>query len=154
MVFYTLSAPIQNTNNVKARYMARISGIDLPDSQRIEYSLTLLYGIGWKLSREILGKTKIDLNTRTRDLTEEEMGRLSKALEEYTTEGDLRREVRQNIQRLRDINSYIGSRHAHNLPAHGQRTRTNARTKRGKRKTVGAFKKEALAKQTTAGAKK
>jgi small subunit ribosomal protein S13 len=134
--------------------MARISGIDLPDSQRIEYSLTLLYGIGWKLSREILEKTKIDMNTRTRDLTEEEMGRLSKALEEYTTEGDLRREVRQNIQRLRDINSYMGSRHSHNLPVHGQRTRTNARTRRGKRKTVGAFKKEALAKQTTAATKK
>ena len=134
--------------------MARLSGIDLPDSQRIEYSLTLLYGVGWKLSREILNKVGIDLNKRTRDLTEEEMGRLSKALEDYTTEGDLRREVRQNIQRLRDINSYMGYRHAHNLPVHGQRTRTNARTKRGKRKTVGAFKKEALAKQTTASAKK
>lgn len=134
--------------------MARISGIDIPDSQRIEYSLTLLYGVGWNISREILKKVGVNPDTRTRDLTEEQMGHLSKALEEYTTEGDLRREVRQNIQRLRDINSYKGSRHTHNLPVHGQRTRTNARTKRGKRKTVGAFKKEAMAKQTTTAAKK
>ncbi len=134
--------------------MARLLGIDLPDSQRIEYSLTQIYGVGWKISREILEKTGIDINIRTRDLTEEQMGTISKALEEYTTEGDLRREVRQNIQRLRDISSYKGSRHAHNLPVHGQRTRTNARTKRGKRKTVGAFKKEAMAKQTVSSAKK
>lgn len=129
--------------------MARLAGIDLPQNQKIEYSLTLIYGISWKLSRDILNKTNIDLSKRTKDLTEPEINLLAKALEDYTVEGDLRRQTRQDIQRLRDISSYRGVRHNRGLPVHGQRTRSNARTKRGKRKTVGAFKKEALTKQTT-----
>lgn len=134
--------------------MARLAGVDLPDKQKIDYSLTLIYGIGWKLSRDILEKTGISSAKRTSQLTEEEVNLLARALEEYTTEGDLHRQIRQNIQRLRDIGSYKGSRHTKGLPVHGQRTRSNARTKRGKRKTVGAFKKEALSKQSTSASSK
>lgn len=134
--------------------MARLAGVDLPDKHKIDYSLTLIYGIGWALSRVILEKAGIDPAKRTHDLTEEEFANLTKTLESYTIEGDLRRQVRQEVQRLKDISSYRGARHNRGLPAHGQRTRSNARTKRGKRKTVGAFKKEALAKQTQAAAVK
>jgi len=134
--------------------MARLAGIDLPNNQKIDYSLTLIYGIGWKLARDILQATNIDSSKRTKDLTEHEVNLIAKALENYTVEGDLRREIRQNIQRLRDIISYRGVRHNKGLPVRGQRTRSNARTKRGKRKTVGAFKKEALTKQTTAATQK
>jgi small subunit ribosomal protein S13 len=134
--------------------MARLAGIDLPDNQKIDYSLTLIYGIGWKLSKDILVANNIDPTKRTKELTEHEVNSLAKALEQYTVEGDLRREIRSNIQRLRDITSYRGVRHNKGLPTKGQRTRSNARTKRGKRKTVGAFKKEVLAKQTTTAAKK
>lgn len=134
--------------------MARLSGIDLPDNKKIDYSLTLIFGVGWKLSRDILKQTGVDSAKRTKDLTEHEVNAISKALETYVVEGDLRREVRQNIQRLRDISSYRGSRHSKGLPLYGQRTRSNARTKRGKRKTVGAFKKEAITKQTSPAAKK
>lgn len=134
--------------------MTRLVGVDLPDSQRIEFSLTKLYGIGWELSRNILEAAKIDPNKRMKDLTEEELGTLGRIIESYTVEGDLRRRIRQDIQRLRDIGSYRGIRHNRALPVRGQRTRTNARTKRGKRKTVGAFKKEALAKQVTSAQEK
>lgn len=134
--------------------MPRLSGIDLPQNQKIDYSLTLIYGIGWKLSKDILKISGIDSAKRTKDLTEHEVSLLTKALEKYTVEGDLRREVRQNIQRLKDIGTYRGVRHNKGLPAHGQRTRSNARTKRGKRKTVGAFKKEAITKQTSAASAK
>lgn len=134
--------------------MARIAGVELPDNQKIDYALTLLYGVGWSLSRQILAKSRIDPARRTHDLTEEEFSTLTKAIEDYKIEGDLRREVRQNTQRLKDIGSYKGMRHNRNLPVRGQRTRTNARTKRGKRKTIGAFKKETLAKQTQAATTK
>lgn len=130
--------------------MARLAGIELPDDKRIDFSLTKLYGIGWSLSEDILKETGVPAHTHTKDLTEEELAKIAKALEGRVVEGDLRREERQNIQRLKDISSYRGVRHNKNLPARGQRTRTNARTKRGKRKTVGAFKKEAMAKITTA----
>ena len=136
--------------------MPRLAGIDLPDSKRIDYSLTLIFGIGWKLSAKILETAKVPAETRTKDLTEEQTNKLAKTLEDYTIEGDLRKTQRQNIQRLKDINSYKGLRHSRGLPVHGQRTKTNARTKKGKRKTVGAFKKEVLAKMTNpakAGAK-
>lgn len=128
----------------------RLAGIELPENQRIEYSLTKIYGIGWELSRVILDKTGISRARRTKDLSEKELSLLAKAIEDYTIEGDLRREIRQNIQRLKDIGAYKGIRHTIGLPVRGQRTRTNARTKRGKRKTVGAFKKEALTKTTAA----
>lgn len=134
--------------------MARIAGVDLPGNFRIDYSLTLLYGVGWPRSREILKKVKVDASKRTKDLSEEEFTAITRAVEGYTIEGDLRREIRQNIQRLRDIGSYKGVRHNRNLPVRGQRTRSNARTKRGKRKTIGAFKKEAITRQTQAAAKK
>lgn len=136
--------------------MPRLAGIDLPDSKRIDYSLTLIFGIGWKLSAKILETAKVPAETRIKDLTEDQTAKLAKTLEDYTIEGDLRKVERQNVQRLKDINSYKGSRHSRGLPVHGQRTKTNARTKKGKRKTVGAFKKEVLAKMTTpakAGAK-
>lgn len=126
--------------------MARIAGVELPEDKRIDYSLTRLFGIGWPLSEKILAETGVDPAKRTKSLTDGEVGLLNKAVEKYKIEGDLRREVRQNIQRLKDTGTYRGHRHARNLPVRGQRTRTNARTKRGKRKTIGAFRKEALGK--------
>ncbi len=130
--------------------MARIAGIDLPENKRIDYALTLIYGIGWKRAVSILENCGVEKGKRTKELTDVEVAKITKAIESYTVEGDLRREVRQNIQRLRDISTYRGLRHAKNLPVHGQRTKTNGRTKKGKRKTVGAFKKEALAKMSSA----
>jgi small subunit ribosomal protein S13 len=126
--------------------MARILGINLPDDKRVEYALTLFYGIGWTLSRQIMKKTAIETTRRVKDLKEEDLKKIAVALEEYTIEGDLREELNENMKRLREIASYRGSRHVHGLPARGQRTRSNARTKRGKRKTVGALKKEVWAK--------
>lgn len=133
--------------------MARIAGVELPDDKRIDFALTRLYGVGWALSEKILEEAGISPAKRTKELSEEEINSLAKVVEKYLIEGDLRREIRQNIQRLKDISSYRGMRHNRNLPARGQRTRTNARTKRGKRKTVGAFKKEALAKMAAKQAK-
>ncbi len=137
--------------------MARISGIDLQDGWKVDYALTKIRGLGWSLSRQIMESAKIDHKKRISDLTAEEVAKIQTEIEKYKVEGDLLRAVRGDIQRLQVIGTYRGSRHSHNLPARGQRTRTNARTKRGKRKTVGAFKKEILAKVTaakTADAKK
>lgn len=133
--------------------MARIAGIELPEGKRIDYSLTLIYGIGWALSKKILDKAGVNPAKRTKELLEEELAAISRFLENYEIEGDLKRRERGNIQRLRSIGSYRGIRHARNLPVRGQRTRTNARTKRGKRKTVGAFKKEMLS-RSAAGSDK
>jgi len=130
--------------------MARIAGIDLQDSWKIDYALTKIRGLGWTLSGKILVDSKVDAKKRVSDLTADEVAKISSELEKYSIEGDLNRVVRGNIQRLQVIGSYRGTRHTRNLPARGQRTRTNARTKRGKRKTVGAFKKEILTKMTTA----
>jgi len=117
--------------------MARISGVDLPNDKRIEIALTYIYGIGPTRSHEIIAATGISPDTRARDLTDDELIRIREFIDkQYIVEGDLRREVRQNIQRLIEINCYRGQRHRRNLPAHGQRTRTNARQKRGARKTV------------------
>ena len=127
----------------------RISGIDLPDQSLIWASLTRLYGVGQRNVKQVLVKAKVDITKRTKDLTAEEISRISKVLEEYKIEGDLRREVSENIKRLKEIGSYRGSRHTKGLPSRGQRTKTNARTKRGKRMTIGALKKEAMSKQTT-----
>lgn len=126
--------------------MARIAGVELPEEKRIGFALTYLYGVGWARSAEILQKAGIEPSKRTKDLSEQELAALTKVVEQYPVEGSLRAEVRQDIQRLRDIGSYRGVRYAKNLPVRGQRTRTNARTRRGKRRTVGAFKKETLAK--------
>jgi small subunit ribosomal protein S13 len=117
--------------------MARISGVDLPRNKRVEVGLTYVYGIGRSLSSEILRKAGVDPNTRVRDLTESEVTALREAIDrDYQVEGDLRRAVQTNIRRLVDIGCYRGLRHRRNLPVHGQRTRTNARTKRGPKKTV------------------
>lgn len=126
--------------------MLRLVGIDLPENKRIVVALTYIYGIGPTISPIILGKAQIDVNTRAKNLTAVEVAKLQKILEEYKVEGDLRKEIRENVQRLKRIGSYRGSRHAAGLPTHGQRTRTNARTLRGKRKTIGAMKKEDAAK--------
>lgn len=126
--------------------MARIAGIQLPADKRIDYALTLLYGIGWPASRKILGATAIDPGKRVENLTDEELAKIAKEIEGFPIEGELRRQVGEDIKRLIAISAYRGVRHTKNLPVRGQRTRTNARTKRGKRKTIGAFKKETLAK--------
>jgi small subunit ribosomal protein S13 len=126
--------------------MLRLVGIDLPENKRIEVALTYVYGIGPKISKIILEKTKIDGNLRAKELSAVDVSKLQKVIEEFKVEGDLRKEIRENIQRLKRIGSYRGSRHSVGLPLRGQRTRTNARTLRGKRKTIGAMKKEESAK--------
>jgi len=134
--------------------MPRIAGVDVPEKKRIDIALTYLYGIGRVNVVPILKGANIDPAKRTHELTAEELVRLQKKVDEIRVEGDLRKEVRQNIARLRDIGSYRGMRHAKGLPARGQRTRTNARTKRGKRVTIGALKKEVMAKVETAKVEK
>lgn len=131
--------------------MLRLVGIDLPENKRVEVALTYVYGIGPKISKIILEKAKIDVNLRAKDLSAVDVAKLQKIIEEFKVEGDLRKEIRENIQRLKRIGTYRGSRHSAGLPTRGQRTRTNARTLRGKRKTIGAMKKEDAAK--VAGAK-
>ncbi len=126
--------------------MARIAGIELQDNWKINYALTRIKGIGWSLSEQILKSVKLDPNKRVTDLKPEEVTKLASKVEEHPIEGELLRQVRNNIQRLKTIGSYRGIRHTRGLPSRGQRTRSNARTKRGKRKTVGAFKKEMLSK--------
>lgn len=127
--------------------MVRLLGITLPDDKRIEYGLTLLYGIGWSNANKILNQANIDKNKKIKDLSENDLKKIVSIIEKvYKVEGDLREEVSENIKRLREIGSYRGQRHLRNLPVRGQRTRSNARTKRGKRKTVGALRKEAWAK--------
>ena len=119
--------------------MARISGVDLPRDKRVEIALTYIYGIGLTLSQQILTKTGISPDTRVRDLTEEEVARIRETLDkDYKVEGDLRREESLNIKRLIEIGSYRGRRHRVGLPVRGQRTKTNARTRKGPKKTVGA----------------
>lgn len=120
----------------------RISGINLPDGKRVDIGLTYLYGIGRKNVVDVLKKAEIEPSKRIKALSEEELKRIQSALDKYKTEGDLRVEVQGNIKRLREIGSYRGHRHSKNLPVRGQRTKSNARTKRGKRVTIGAIKKE------------
>jgi small subunit ribosomal protein S13 len=117
--------------------MARIAGVDLPRNKRVEIGLTYIYGIGRSRSGEILGKAGVDPDVRVKDLTEAEVIALRETIDrEYRVEGDLRREVQMNIKRLMEIGCYRGLRHRRNLPVRGQRTRTNARTRRGPKKTV------------------
>lgn len=127
--------------------MARISGVDIPREKRVVIALTYIYGIGPTRSQQILQKTQVNADTRVRDLTEDEVHRLREVIDrDYKIEGDLRREVALNIKRLTEIGSYRGLRHRRNLPVHGQRTKTNARTKRGAKKTV-AGRRKAMAKK-------
>jgi small subunit ribosomal protein S13 len=122
--------------------MARIAGVDLPRDKRVEIALTYIFGIGLNTSQKILEQTNIDIATRVRDLTEEEVSRLREAIErEYTVEGDLRRMVSANIKRLMEIGCYRGIRHRRGLPVRGQRTKTNARTRKGPRRSVANKKK-------------
>lgn len=114
--------------------MARIEGVELPSQKRIEYALPYIYGIGIHNSRDILIKVGISFDKRVKDLTNDEVGKLQKAVEQYTTEGALRKEVTMNIKRLQQIGSYRGARHQKRLPSRGQRTKTNARTTKGPRK--------------------
>lgn len=123
--------------------MARIAGIDLPRDKRIEAALPYIYGIGWPASKHILALSQVDPDTRVRDLSEEEVSRIREVIDrDWHVEGDLRREVQMNIKRLIDIGSYRGLRHRRGLPVRGQRTKTNARTRKGPRRTVGAKKKK------------
>lgn len=117
--------------------MARIAGVDLPKNKRVEIGLTYIYGIGLSQSQKVLAQTGVNPDTRVKDLTESEVNKLREVIErEHKVEGDLRREVSMNIKRLTEIGCYRGLRHRRNLPVRGQRTRTNARTKRGPKKTV------------------
>jgi small subunit ribosomal protein S13 len=127
--------------------MARIAGVDIPREKRVERALPYIYGIGLTTSQQILERTAINPDTRVRDLTEEEVSRLREVIDrEYTVEGDLRREVNLNIKRLMEIGCYRGIRHRRNLPVRGQRTRTNARMRKGPRRTVAGRRKAAAKK--------
>lgn len=117
--------------------MARIAGVDLPREKRVEVALTYIYGIGLRSSQDILRQSEVNPDTRVKDLAEDEVARLREVIDRnYQVEGDLRREIQMNIKRLQEIQCYRGLRHRRNLPVRGQRTRTNARTKRGARRTV------------------
>ena len=122
--------------------MARISGVDIPNAKRVEIALTYIYGIVLKSARDILAKTGVNPDTRAKDLTEEDIAKLRDEIENhYTVEGELRREVGMNIKRLTEINCYRGIRHRKGLPVRGQRTKTNARTRKGPAKTIANKKK-------------
>ena len=123
--------------------MARISGVNIPLNKRVEIGLTYIYGVGQSTSNELLDKTKIDRDTYVRDLTEDEISRLRDAVEDLTVEGDLRRERSQNIKRLMEIGCYRGLRHRRGLPVRGQKTKTNARTRKGPKRMQVAGKKKA-----------
>jgi small subunit ribosomal protein S13 len=123
--------------------MARIAGVNIPPQKRVEIGLTYIYGVGRSMSNKVLGVVGIDPDTKVRDLTEEEIVRLREAIDrEVTVEGDLRRERSQNIKRLMDIGCYRGIRHRRGMPVNGQRTRTNARSRKGPKKTVGGKRKK------------
>ncbi len=123
--------------------MARIAGIDIPREKRVEIALTYVYGIGLPTSQKILAQANVNPDTRVRDLTDEQVGRLREIIDRrHKVEGDLRREIAMNIKRLQEIGSYRGLRHRRNLPVRGQRTKTNARLRRGPKKTVGIRRKK------------
>ena len=123
--------------------MARIAGIDIPREKRVEIALTYIYGIGLSTSQKVLAQANVNPDTRVRDLTDEQVNRLRDIIDRrYTVEGDLRRETAMNLKRLTEIGSYRGLRHRRNLPVRGQRTKTNARQRRGPKKTVGVRRKK------------
>ncbi len=127
--------------------MARVAGVNIPDDKQIYVALTYIYGVGPKISREILDRANIDPTLRVKKLTDAEFSRLQDIItSDYTTEGELHKIITANIKRLKDIKAYRGLRHAVNLPTRGQRTRTNARTRRGKKVTVGGTAKKAPSK--------
>src|SRR3989337_2607127 len=122
--------------------MARIAGVDLPDNKKVNIGLTYLFGIGRSNVVKLIKDAGLDGDKRIKDLTDEEIGRIQKALDNFKIEGDLKQEINQNIKRVEEIGAYRGIRHRRGLPVRGQRTRSNARTRRGKRKTVGTVRKE------------
>jgi small subunit ribosomal protein S13 len=127
--------------------MARLSGVTIPDNKQVQIALTYIYGVGLKTSQAILIAAKIDPTVRVKDLTDAELSKIQDIINDgYTVEGELQRIITANLKRLRDINSYRGLRHKLNLPSRGQRTRTNARTRRGKRVAVGGTQKKAASK--------
>ncbi len=127
--------------------MARISGVTIPNEKQIQIALTYVYGIGPKFAGEIVEKAKLDPTVRVKDMTDDEISRISDVIaKDYTVEGELQRIVTGNIKRLKDINTYRGLRHKNNLPSRGQRTKTNARTRRGKKTTVGGTAKKVASK--------
>jgi small subunit ribosomal protein S13 len=124
--------------------MARISGVNLPHEKRVEIGLTYIYGVGLTTSKKILKETEVNPNTRVKDLTDDEVNKMRAVIEgKVKVEGDVRRELTQNIKRLKEIGSYRGNRHSASLPSRGQRTKTNARTKRGKKVTMGSGRRKA-----------
>lgn len=130
--------------------MARLAGVELQDNWRVDYALTRIKGIGWYLSRKIISELGMDPSLRLSSLNPDDLAKISSAIERYPVEGELIRKVKSDVNRLQVIGSYRGARHSKGLPVRGQRTKSNARTKRGKRKTIGAFKKEMLAKMAAA----
>ena len=128
----------------------RVAGVNLPDEKRIDIALTYIYGIGRTNVLPVLKVADVDPAKRSKDLTEDEIKKITRALDTYRIEGDLRADIASNIRRLKETGSYRGMRHTRGLPSRGQRTRSNARTKRGKRMTIGAVKKEVMAKMEAA----
>lgn len=128
--------------------MPRLVGVDIPENKKVLYSLTAIYGVGLKVAEQVLSGVNIDPDKRARDLTQDEVGKINKILEGFINEGNLRRQINENVQRLKRIKSYRGLRHMAGLPTRGQRTKTNSRNARGgqKRRTVGAMSKEMAAK--------
>lgn len=129
--------------------MARISGVDLNDKWKLDYALTRIRGIGWTTSQNVVKAVSLEPKMKVSDLTSSDIKNIGDELEKYMTEGDLIRKIREDIQRLREIGTYRGIRHNRNLPVRGQRTKSNGRTNRGKRRTVGSYKKEDLAKMAS-----
>ena len=125
--------------------MPRIAGVDIPEQKRVEAALAYIYGVGRNNVQQILSEAGVDADKRAKDLTADETARLQRVVDKINTEGNLRKQVRENIERLKRIGTYRGMRHSVGLPGRGQRTRTNARTKRGKKKTVGALKRDTRA---------
>lgn len=141
----------QSTNSARDNWIImRIAGVNIPDEKRVDIALTYLYGVGRSNVVVILQKAQIDGATRVKNLTEDDQKRITKVLDGHKVEGDLRAEIQANIRTLKESGAYRGVRHARNLPVRGQRTRSNARTKRGKRVTIGAIKKEIATKIETA----
>lgn len=134
--------------------MARIAGVELPEEKRVDIGLTVIFGVGRKLSREILSQAKINPAKRIKELSSDEVTKLQKAVDQFPTEGTLRQRITDDIKRLKSIGAYRGIRHSQNLPVRGQRTRSNARTKRGKRRTMGAMRKKDLTRSGTMKSKR
>jgi len=134
--------------------MPRLAGVDVPNDKRIDISLTYIFGIGSKVAKDILKQSKVDPSIKTKNLTSDELKNIQAVIETLPTEGELRKIIRDNIEILKRSQAYRGLRHSMGLPVRGQRTRTNARTRKGKRKTIGAMSKEAAAKLDTTAAKK